>query len=56
MKNIFITTAGYRFVPFGHVEQILAAVIVMIVAYFTRSMSMSVIAGLVGVWLLSLVV
>ena len=56
VKNIFITTAGYRFVPFGHVEQILAAVIVMIVAYFTRSMSMSVIAGLVGVWLLSLVV
>ena len=42
VKNVFITTAGYRFVPFGHVEQILAAVVVMIVAYFTRSMAMSV--------------
>ncbi|MGM9891341.1 AzlD domain-containing protein [Limosilactobacillus sp.] len=56
VKNVFITTAGYHFVPFGHVEQILAAIIVMIVAYFTRSMSMSVISGLVAVWLLSMVV
>ena len=56
VKNIFITTAGYRFVPFGHVEQILAAVVVMIVAYFTRSMAMSVIGGLVAVWLLGVVI
>lgn len=56
VKNVFITTAGYRFVPFGHVEQILAAVVVMIVAYFTRSMAMSVIGGLVAVWLLSVVI
>lgn len=56
VKNVFITTAGYHFVPFGHVEQILAAIIVMVVAYFTRSMSMSVISGLVAVWLLSMVV
>ncbi|HJA21456.1 AzlD domain-containing protein [Limosilactobacillus panis] len=56
VKNVFITTAGYRFVPFGHVEQILAAVVVMIVAYFTRSMAMSVIGGLVAVWLLSMVI
>ena len=56
VKNVFITTAGYRFVRFGHVEQILAAVVVMIVAYFTRSMAMSVIGGLVAVWLLSMVI
>ena len=56
VKNVFITTAGYRFVPFGHVEQILAAVVVMIVAYFTRSMAMSVIGGLVAFWLLSMVI
>lgn len=56
VKNIFITTAGYHFVPFGHVEQIFAALIVMVIAYFTRSMSMSVIAGLVSVWLLSMVI
>lgn len=56
VKGIFVTTEGYRFVPFGHVEQILAAFVVMIIAYFTRSMSMSVIGGLVAVWLLSMVV
>lgn len=56
IKNVFIATDGYRFVPFGHVEQIYAAIIVIVVAYFTRSMSMSVISGLVAVWLLSLVI
>lgn len=55
VKGIFVTTAGYRFVPFGHVEQMIAAVIVIIVAYFTRSMAVSVVGGLVAVWLLSLV-
>ncbi|WP_047770160.1 MULTISPECIES: AzlD domain-containing protein [Limosilactobacillus] len=56
VKNVFITTAGYHFVPFGHVEQIFAALIVMVIAYFTRSMSISVIGGLVAVWLLSMVI
>ncbi len=56
VKNVFVTTAGYHFVPFGHVDQIVAAVIVMVIAYFTRSMSISVISGLVAVWLLSMVI
>ena len=56
VKNIFVTTAGYHFVPFGHVDQIVAAVIVMVIAYFTRSMSISVISGLVAVWLLNMVI
>ena len=56
VKNVFVTTAGYHFVPFGHVEQILAALVVVVVAYFTRSMAMSVIGGLVAVWLLSMVI
>ena len=55
IKNIFITTKGYHFVPYGHPDQIFAALIVMVIAYFTRSMSISVIAGLVGVWLLNMV-
>lgn len=55
VKNMFVTTAGYHFVPLGHPDQIIAAVLVMIIAYFTRSMSISVIGGLVGVWLLSMV-
>lgn len=56
VKGIFVTTAGYHFVPFGHVDQMIAAVIVIVIAYFTRSMSISVIGGLVAVWLLSLVI
>lgn len=56
VKGIFVTTAGYHFVPFGHVEQILAALVVMVVAYFTRSMAISVVGGLVTVWLLSMVI
>lgn len=55
IKNIFITTKGYHFVPYGHPGQIFAALIVMVIAYFTRSMSISVIAGLIGVWLLNMV-
>lgn len=56
VKNIFVTTAGYHFVPLGHVDQIVAALIVMVIAYFTRSMSISVVVGLVAVWLLSMVI
>lgn len=56
VSRIFVTTAGYHFVPFGHVEQILAALVVMVVAYFTRSMAISVVGGLVTVWLLSMVI
>lgn len=55
VKNMFVTTAGYHFVPLGHVDQIIAALIVMVIAYFTRSMSISVVTGLIAVWLLSLV-
>lgn len=55
VKSIFMSKT-YAFVPFGHVSQILAAVIVMIVAYFTRSMAVSVIGGLAAVWLISLVI
>lgn len=56
VKNIFITTKGYHFVALGHPEQIVAALIVMVVAYFTRSMAISVVGGLVSVWLLSMVI
>lgn len=56
VKGIFVTTAGYHFVPFGHVDQMIAALIVIVIAYFTRSMSVSVIVGLVSVWLLSMVI
>ncbi|MDO4903167.1 MAG: AzlD domain-containing protein [Limosilactobacillus sp.] len=54
VKNIFIVTNGYHFVPFGHVDQIFASLIVVVIAYFMRSMSISVIGGLIAVWLLSM--
>ena len=54
--SLFTALVVKSFVPFGHVSQILAAVIVMIVAYFTRSMAVSVIGGLAAVWLISLVI
>lgn len=53
VKGIFITTAGYHFVPFGHVNQIIAAVIVIIITYMTRSMALSVISGLVAVFVIT---
>ena len=45
VKGIFLT-GSYHFTLFGYPERM--------IAYFTRSMSISVIAGLVAVWLLSL--
>ncbi|MEY8441877.1 AzlD domain-containing protein [Lactobacillaceae bacterium 24-114] len=56
VKGIFVTTKGYNFVPFGHPDQILAAIVVIIIAYFTRSMLISVIGGLLGVWVISLLI
>lgn len=53
VKGIFLTSS-YHFTLFGYPERIIAALIVIVIAYFTRSMSISVIAGLVAVWLLSL--
>ena len=50
VKDIFIDSAPYQLV-FGHI-----AVIVVVIAYRTRSMAISVIVGLIAVFLLSLVV
>lgn len=40
---------------YGHITYIISAIFVMLVAYFTRSMAFSVIAGLLVVWLLSFI-
>lgn len=55
VKNIFVYTSSYTFMGFQRLDQIIAAVIVMAVAYFTRSMSLSVVIGLVAVALLHFV-
>ncbi|WP_281165822.1 AzlD domain-containing protein [Liquorilactobacillus sicerae] len=56
VKDIFIdTNAGYTFVGLRNTAKILAAVIVIGVAYRTRSMGLSVVLGLVAVALLTIV-
>lgn len=52
VKNIFVYTSNYTFMGLTRLDQIIAAVIVMGVAYITRSMSLSVVIGLVAVTLL----
>lgn len=55
VKSLFITTAGYHFAPFAHVNQLIAAVIVIIITYMTRSMALSVILGLIAVFVITMV-
>lgn len=56
VKDVFMNTETYAFVGVDNVAKILASVIVMAVAYYSRSMGLSVVVGLIAVALLSLVV
>ena len=56
VKDIFIDTSHYTFIGFGHLTKLLAAVIVMVVAYKSRSMGLSVVLGLAAVALLTMVI
>ena len=49
VKDIFINTKTYTFVGLDNVAKILAAIIVMAIAYKTRSMGLSVVFGLIAV-------
>lgn len=55
VKDIFIDSVSYH-VVFTHIPEMLAALIVILVAYRTRSMAISVIVGLIGVFVLSLII
>lgn len=55
IKNIFVYSSSYQFMGLQRMDQIIAALIVMAVAYITRSMSLSVVIGLVAVALLHFV-
>ena len=50
-----VNAFGTNVTVFGHASYLIAAVLVAIVAYFTRSMLSSVVVGLVAVWLLTFV-
>ena len=56
VKDIFINTKTYTFVGLDNVAKSLAAIIVMAIAYKTRSMGLSVVFGLIAVALLAMVV
>ena len=56
VKDLFINSKIYTFVEFEYVAKLLAAVLVVIVAYKSRSMGLSVVCGLVAVALLTMVV
>lgn len=53
VKDIFIDSASYALL-LNKYSEMLAAVVVIIVAYRTRSMAISVIVGLIGVFILSM--
>lgn len=55
VKDIFIDSKNYQLM-FTQIPEMLAAVIVIVIAYRTRSMAISVITGLIAVFLLSMVV
>ncbi|GAB5052534.1 AzlD domain-containing protein [Pediococcus ethanolidurans] len=55
VKDIFIS-GTYHFISSGNFDLILASVIVIIISYWTRSMAISVVFGLVAVMLLSMVI
>lgn len=54
VKDVFIN-ASYHVDIMNHLPEIIAAVIVGFIAYFTRSMALSVVVGLVSVFLLAVV-
>ena len=55
VKDIFINTKDYSFIGLGYLAKIVATVIVIGVAYRSRSMGLSVVFGLIAVALLALV-
>lgn len=54
VKDIFIDTKDYTFVGLGYMAKIFAAICVIVVAYRSRSMGLSVVLGLVAVAILAL--
>lgn len=56
VKDVFMDTTNYTFVGLDHIAKILASLIVIVVAYRSRSMGLSVVIGLVAVAILSMFV
>ncbi|GBG94232.1 branched-chain amino acid transporter [Ligilactobacillus salitolerans] len=56
VKDVFLNTETYTFVGFSNIAKILASLIVIAVSYFSRSMGLAVVVGLIAVALLSVFV
>lgn len=54
VKDVFISPT-YQVDIMHHMPEIISAVIVAVIAYFTRSMALSVVVGLISVFLLAVV-
>lgn len=54
-KGIFVSST-YGFTGLHHINYIIAGIVVMIVTYMTRSMALSVIAGLIAVFLITILI
>ncbi|KRM61164.1 hypothetical protein FC26_GL001983 [Paucilactobacillus vaccinostercus DSM 20634] len=52
-KGIFVSSS-YGFSGLGHVNYIIAGLVVIVVTYMTRSMALSVIAGLAAVFVVTI--
>ncbi|GAK47628.1 branched-chain amino acid transporter [Secundilactobacillus oryzae JCM 18671] len=55
VKDVFID-ANYHLAPMTHLPELAASLIVIVIAYRTRSMAISVILGLISVFLLAMVI
>lgn len=55
VKDVFISSS-YQFEVMPHIAEIVAGILVLVIAYVTRSMAISVVAGLVSVFLLSMII
>lgn len=51
-----VSILGHSFSIYGHLDQLLASILVMIIAYFTRSMVLSVVLGLLTIFSITMIV
>lgn len=56
VKDVFVDTTNYTFIGLGHEAKLLASLIVILIAYRSRSMGLSVVIGLIAVAVLAMFV
>lgn len=51
-----INILGHSLFIYGHLDQLLAGIFVVIIAYFTRSMFLSVVLGLLAIFIITMII